>query len=162
MRRPPSATPPYTLFPYTTLFRSSVLRAYGKYLQQVGVPFSQSYVEETFNRYPLLARLVVALFEARFDPAVGSGDKAATKRAKTELQQDLHALAPDDATRSVLQPLLDACGGKRERQVDATRAALKGLLDRVASLEQDRIPRSRSAGRRVGTECVRTCRPRGA
>src|SRR3546814_3059945 len=97
MRRPPSATPPYTLFPYTTLFRSSVLRAYGKYLQQVGVPFSQSYVEETFNRYPLLARLVVALFEARFDPAVGSGDKAATKRAKTELQQDLHALAPDDA-----------------------------------------------------------------
>ncbi|MDG6348253.1 NAD-glutamate dehydrogenase [Luteimonas sp. 8-5] len=119
----------------------SVLRAYGKYLQQVGVPFSQSYVEETFNRYPLLARLVVAQFEAKFDPAA-EGDKAAAKRGKAALQQDLHSLAPDEATRAALQPVLDAFGGKRERQVDAIRSALKGLLDRVASLDQDRILRS--------------------
>ncbi|MDQ2701952.1 MAG: NAD-glutamate dehydrogenase, partial [Pseudomonadota bacterium] len=120
----------------------SVLRAYGKYLQQVGVPFSQSYVEETFNRYPLLARLVVAQFEAKFDPAIDSGDKAAAKRRKAELQQDLHLLAPDDATRAILQPVLDAIGGKRERQVDEIRSALRSLLDRVASLDQDRILRS--------------------
>ncbi|MCX5511794.1 NAD-glutamate dehydrogenase domain-containing protein, partial [Pseudomonas sp. BJa3] len=46
----------------------ALLRGYCKYLLQTGVPFSQSYVEETLNRYPLLARLLVELFEARFDP----------------------------------------------------------------------------------------------
>src|SRR3546814_1498004 len=35
----------------------AMLRGYCKFLLQVGVPFSQSYVEETFSRYPLLARL---------------------------------------------------------------------------------------------------------
>ena len=49
----------------------AMLRAYSKYLQQLGVPFSQSYVEQTFSRYPLLARLLVEMFEARFDPATG-------------------------------------------------------------------------------------------
>src|SRR3546814_20789778 len=31
----------------------AMLRGYCKFLLQVGVPFSQSYVEETFSRYPL-------------------------------------------------------------------------------------------------------------
>ncbi len=54
----------------------AMLRAYSKYLQQVGVPFSQAYVEQTLARYPLLARLLVELFEARFDPSTGSESKA--------------------------------------------------------------------------------------
>ncbi len=120
----------------------AVLRAYGKYLQQVGVPFSQAYVEETFNRYPLLARLVVELFEARFHPATGSEGKAEVKRGQDSLAAQLHALAGDDATRALLQPVIDARAGERARQVEATRAALLGLLDRVASLDQDRILRS--------------------
>jgi len=120
----------------------AVLRAYGKYLQQVGVPFSQAYVEETFNRYPLLARLVVELFEARFNPATGRQDKAAVKRGQDALAAQLDALAGDDATRALLKPVVEARAGDRERQVEATRAALLGLLDRVASLDQDRILRS--------------------
>ena len=44
----------------------AMLRGYCKYLLQTGVPFSQAYVEGTFARYPLLARLLVELFEARF------------------------------------------------------------------------------------------------
>src|SRR3546814_6982497 len=43
----------------------AMLRAYSKYLQQVGVPFSQAYVEATFIRYPVLARLMVELFAPR-------------------------------------------------------------------------------------------------
>ena len=46
-----------------------MLRGYCKYLLQTGVPFSQSYMEETLNRYPLIAGLLVELFEAKFDPA---------------------------------------------------------------------------------------------
>ncbi|MBR7513142.1 NAD-glutamate dehydrogenase, partial [Mycobacterium tuberculosis] len=55
----------------------AMLRGYCKYLLQTGVPFSQAYVEATFTRYPLLARLLVELFEARFDPATGHEDKDA-------------------------------------------------------------------------------------
>src|SRR5690606_24008967 len=44
----------------------SMLRAYCKYLLQVGVPFSQNYVEETLARYPALARALAELVEARF------------------------------------------------------------------------------------------------
>ena len=77
----------------------AMLRSYGKYLQQVGVPFSQSYVEETFNRYPLLARLMVELFEARFDPATGSESKAEVKRGQEALRAQLFGLAPDEPTR---------------------------------------------------------------
>jgi glutamate dehydrogenase len=53
----------------------AMLRGYCKYLLQTGVPFSQAYVEGTFARYPLLARLLVELFEARFDPATGHESK---------------------------------------------------------------------------------------
>jgi glutamate dehydrogenase len=59
----------------------AMLRGYCKYLLQVGVPFSQSYMEATLARYPLLARLLVELFEARFDPRTGSESDAEIKRA---------------------------------------------------------------------------------
>ncbi len=47
----------------------SVLRAIYKYLVQAGAGFSQSYAEQALFSYPNLARLLVQLFERRFDPA---------------------------------------------------------------------------------------------
>src|SRR5690606_10202931 len=64
------------------------------------------------------------------------------RRGREALQQQLFGLAADEPTRAVLQGVVDARAGNRERQVEATRAALLGLLDRVASLDQDRILRS--------------------
>ncbi len=46
----------------------AMLRGYCKYLQQTEVTFSQAYMEQTLARYPLVARLLVELFEARFEP----------------------------------------------------------------------------------------------
>ncbi|MFB9134181.1 NAD-glutamate dehydrogenase [Vibrio olivae] len=46
----------------------SILRTYARYMRQVGFPFSQQYIEETLNHYPDLARGLVDLFSARFDP----------------------------------------------------------------------------------------------
>ena len=121
----------------------AMLRGYCKYLLQVGVPFSQSYVEETLNRYPLLARLLVELFEAKFDPVTGSESKAQIKAGVESFRAQLSTLANgDEATLAALEPMLDARAGKREAQVEATREALKGLFDRVASLDEDRILRS--------------------
>ena len=121
----------------------ALLRGYCKYLLQTGVPFSQNYVEETLNRYPLLARLLVELFEARFDPATGRESKAQIKLGQERFTQQLHALAGgDEATLKALQYVIDARGDKRERQVEATHKTLLKLMDRVSSLDDDRILRS--------------------
>jgi glutamate dehydrogenase len=47
-----------------------VLRAYAKYLRQTGTTFSQDYIERALRANVELARLLVRLFEARFDPDV--------------------------------------------------------------------------------------------
>jgi glutamate dehydrogenase len=46
----------------------SVLRAYAKYLRQVGIPFSQAYMENVLGRYPQIARRIVDLFHTMHDP----------------------------------------------------------------------------------------------
>jgi glutamate dehydrogenase len=47
----------------------TVLRAYSKYLRQTGQTFSQDYMERTLAAHPHIARLLLELFRARFDPA---------------------------------------------------------------------------------------------
>ena len=48
--------------------QAMILRAYAKYLRQGGSTFSQTYIEECLTSNVHLARLLVRLFEARFDP----------------------------------------------------------------------------------------------
>ncbi|QNP40826.1 NAD-glutamate dehydrogenase [Lysobacter solisilvae (ex Woo and Kim 2022)] len=121
----------------------AMLRGYCKYLLQVGVPFSQSYVEATFARYPILARLLVEVFEAKFDPCTGSESKAEIKAGMERFHAQLAALANGDAAlMTAVLPVVEARAGKRDAQLEATRDAFKALLDRVSSLDEDRIFRS--------------------
>jgi glutamate dehydrogenase len=121
----------------------AMLRAYCKYLLQIGVPFSQVYVEATFARYPILARLMIELFEARFDPATGSESKAAIKIGMERFRHQLSALAAGDAALlAAVEPVIAARSSKRDVQLASTRHAIKVLLDHVSSLDEDRILRS--------------------
>src|SRR5215467_12016140 len=56
-----------------------ILRAYCRYLLQTGVPFSQASIERALAAHPGIARHLVQLFQARFDP---SGAKAAREAAR--------------------------------------------------------------------------------
>jgi glutamate dehydrogenase len=47
----------------------SVVRAYCKYLRQVRIPYSQSYMEQTLSNNPNFAKMLVQLFQVQFDPA---------------------------------------------------------------------------------------------
>ncbi len=47
-----------------------VLRAYCKYLRQAGIAYSQDYMEQTLSNNPHLARNIVDMFNAGFDPAI--------------------------------------------------------------------------------------------
>ena len=51
----------------------SLLRAIGRYLRQVGVTFSQTYIAQALVANVDLARLLVTLFQTKFDPAAAPG-----------------------------------------------------------------------------------------
>ncbi|WP_371189241.1 NAD-glutamate dehydrogenase [Thalassotalea maritima] len=78
----------------------SILRAYAKYQQQIGSTFSQSYIESTFTRYPNFAKLLVSLFELKFDPQEKRGEKAINKVIDT-IEQSLDAVASLDDDRII-------------------------------------------------------------
>ncbi|MHC5306000.1 NAD-glutamate dehydrogenase [Bartonella sp. LJL80] len=68
-----------------------ILRQYGRYLQQAGIPYSQERLAKALNSYPAIARDLYALFRLKFDPAQKSKDnerneKAIQDRIETELQ----------------------------------------------------------------------------
>ena len=71
------------LYAGLTAAQANVLRCYAKYTSQIGFTFSQRYIEETLERLPHLTLLLVELFEARFDPALGEGDRIAASRWQT-------------------------------------------------------------------------------
>ncbi|NVK43753.1 MAG: NAD-glutamate dehydrogenase, partial [Oceanospirillaceae bacterium] len=54
----------------------ALLRALCKYLLQLGLPFSQHYIEQALSRNPDICRQLLALFGARFDPEAPPGSKA--------------------------------------------------------------------------------------
>ena len=57
----------------------SILRAFAKYERQIGGTFSQSYIEDTFARYPNIAELLIKYFILRFDPNNKASAKTMTK-----------------------------------------------------------------------------------
>jgi glutamate dehydrogenase len=124
----------------------SMLRGYCKYLLQTGVPFSQTYMEETLNRYPALAGLLVELFEAGFDPARESAGAAAIAEAGTRLGSELTTLVAPDVLKKLpprfVDDLVDVRSAPRTQQITALIAAIKALLEHVSSLDEDRILRA--------------------
>ncbi|MFQ5761164.1 MAG: NAD-glutamate dehydrogenase domain-containing protein, partial [Acidiferrobacterales bacterium] len=76
-----------------------VLRAYCKYLLQIRVPFSRAYMVETLTNHSNIARLLVDLFHARFDPA--RADKAEVRVADLlpQIEQHIDSVASLDEDR---------------------------------------------------------------
>lgn len=56
----------------------TILRAYAKYMRQTGSSFSISYMANTLANYPHIAKLLIALFGQRFDPAIKRNNKKET------------------------------------------------------------------------------------
>ncbi len=80
-----------------------VLRAYSRYLQQTRVAHSQLFVEQTLVEHADAARLLVELFEARFDPAGDDGTRydrmEPLSRAFFELVDEISSLDQDRVLR---------------------------------------------------------------
>ncbi len=76
-----------------------VLRAYCKYLRQTAIPFSQAYMEQTLVGNREITRLIINLFQARFDPAREADRGAATEALLGQVTERLEAVASADEDR---------------------------------------------------------------
>ena len=87
---------------------ASVIRAYAKYMRQIGVTFSQAYIESTFDRYPEIAGKLVDLFVLKFKP--GKNNEKKYEKAKEALLVDLDNVAnlDDDRIIRLYITLMDA------------------------------------------------------
>lgn len=78
----------------------SILRAFAKYERQLGGTFSQSYIEDTFARYPNIAKLLIKSFNLRFDPAEKASAKVIAK-VTSDIETSLDNVANLDDDRII-------------------------------------------------------------
>jgi glutamate dehydrogenase len=82
-----------------------ILRAYAKYLRQIGFALSQSFIQATLAAHADIAAMLVQLFKLRFDPdaGVGMGAKAAEQvRAIEHALEEVDNLSEDRVLRQYL------------------------------------------------------------
>ncbi len=66
---------------------TTLLRCYAKYLQQLGLPFSQDYMEDVLVAHERLVGLLTEQFQAMFDPTIG---KAQRTRRLNAIMPSIH------------------------------------------------------------------------
>jgi glutamate dehydrogenase len=90
----------------------AVLRAYTRYLRQVGTLFSHEYIASVLNAHPDIARAIVTYFRVRFDPDLARPQSAdappSTERtALDRMLENVTSLDDDRIIRAVIN-LVDA------------------------------------------------------
>jgi glutamate dehydrogenase len=79
-----------------------ILRAYAKYLRQVGVTLTEGYIQQTLARHPQITRNVVQLFKNYFDPSIGEaglGRKGASLGIRSQIEDALERVTNPDEDR---------------------------------------------------------------
>ncbi len=79
-----------------------ILRAYAKYLRQVGVALSETYIQQTLARHPAITRNLIALFTNYFDPSIGEagmGRKGASLGIRSQIEDALERVTNPDEDR---------------------------------------------------------------
>ena len=76
-----------------------MLRAYAKYLRQAGTRFSQDYIGRVLRSNTTVTRLLVRLFESRFDPVRQGGQAERSEAITEEIRGELDDVAVLDHDR---------------------------------------------------------------
>jgi len=76
-----------------------VLRAYCKYLRQTRLSFSQEYMEQALTNNPEIARQLIELFQARFDPTQPDGAETRAEQLRERLAEAIDRVANLDEDR---------------------------------------------------------------
>jgi len=79
-----------------------ILRAYARYLHQTKTAYSQAYIERTLEEHCAVARLLVDLFLARFDPDIDNRDSKLTA-ISAQIDESLSGISILDQDRIIQQ-----------------------------------------------------------
>lgn len=82
--------------------QATLLRAYAKYMRQGNSPFALDYIEGALRGNVDITRLLVKLFEARFDPAAERGQEEDIEQRIMRALDDVASLDHDRILRSYL------------------------------------------------------------
>ena len=93
-----------------------ILRAYGKYVRQIGTTFSQDYLEQCLSTHSGIAVMLVHLFEQRFDPDPVDPDSTNT------------AHSPDEAGELLVRSIRAALDDVESLDHDRILRAFLGLI----------------------------------
>jgi glutamate dehydrogenase len=96
-----------------------LLRAYARHMRQGGTPFAQDYIEDALRINVDITRLLVQLFEARFDPG-RNGDLAADSESRIAKCADLE--------ERILRALDDVSSLDHDRILRSYLTAIKATL----------------------------------
>ncbi|OMH30423.1 NAD-glutamate dehydrogenase [Motiliproteus sp. MSK22-1] len=116
-----------------------ILRAICKYLLQLAIPFSQNYMEQTLGNNPHICRLLVQLFEIRFDPDYRQPRKSRCEVLSKQLEEALESVDNLDEDRILRHYLsvIQAALRTNFYQLDADQQP-KGYLS--IKLDSEQIP----------------------
>ncbi|HVE70283.1 MAG TPA: NAD-glutamate dehydrogenase [Thermoanaerobaculia bacterium] len=79
-----------------------VLRAYAKYLRQIGITFSDTLIQQTLARHPAITRSILQFFKNYFDPSIGDvgmGRKGAALGIRSQIEDALNGVTNPDEDR---------------------------------------------------------------
>ncbi len=79
--------------------QATILRVYAKYMRQGGTPFAQDYIEEALKNNIDITRLLVQLFEVRFDPALEGPREERLETLEGKIQRALDEVISLDQDR---------------------------------------------------------------
>ncbi|SLN15900.1 NAD-glutamate dehydrogenase [Oceanibacterium hippocampi] len=119
-----------------------VLRAYCKYLRQVGITFSQDYMEDVLADNPAIALLLAELFDARFNPENAEMRDQETARINAAITAALDQVASLDSDRILRRfaNLINVTLRTNYHQRDETGAPKSYLSFKLDSLSVDELP----------------------
>jgi glutamate dehydrogenase len=115
----------------------AVLRAYAKYLRQANITFSQDYIEGVLRANAPIARLLIMLFESRFDPAKEAGQGERSEAITEEVAGALDTVASLDEDR-ILRSYLGLISATLRTNYFSTAFGAVPYL--VFKLDAERVP----------------------
>jgi glutamate dehydrogenase len=122
---------------------AALLRAFGRYLRQAGAPYAQDYIADALARHGEIARLIVALFNAKFDPHMdaASRDKgmAVANAAIEERLASVTSLDEDRILRRIVN-LVDAAVRTNLFQIGADGQPRSTMAFKFVSAKVEGLP----------------------
>jgi glutamate dehydrogenase len=115
----------------------NLLRAYAKYLRQGGIRFSEDYLQRVLRSNGAITRLLVRLFESRFDPARQNGVSERCEAITEEINGQLDEVVSLDADR-ILRTYLALIDATLRTNYYQQRSVTPGYL--VLKLDPGNVP----------------------